>query len=218
MRNPRLKSWAIVGRPAGTICVGIEHSRVLLLQTHNAIAILGFLASLPGCSAFVTPGSGGRSERPPATFCQPSGLGIAGEPGDLTFLPFKAKTWDRIGFRAFPTAPSALRRTIVYGDAPLGSKHGRGLLLQTHNAIAILGFLASLRENGAYIVPKTFLPSRLRRGGWGIVSNRTCRLKRCISFRVACNWRHCAMAWANHSKCSLDKATLTVLPLTLRVH
>src|SRR5882724_3835077 len=78
--------------------------------------------------------------------------------------------------------------------------------------------LASLRENGAYIVPKTFLPSRLRRGGWGIVSNRTCRLKRCISFRVACNWRHCAMASANHSNCSLDKATLTVLPLTLRVH
>src|SRR5664280_109346 len=79
-------------------------------------------------------------------------------------------------------------------------------------------YLATLRVNGAYIVPKAFLASRLRRCGCGTVSNSTCRLRHCISFKVACTLRHCAMASASHSNCSLDKATLTVLPLTLRVH
>jgi len=72
--------------------------------------------------------------------------------------------------------------------------------------------------NGAYIRPKTFLPRRLRRGGCGRVSNRTSRLKRCISLRVAWTSRHCRIAVRNHSYCSLESATLTVLPLTLRVH
>src|SRR5882724_8039595 len=100
----------------------------------------------------------------------------------------------------------------------LSAVGGDSLLPRLRQAATSGYHLTPLWGNGAYIVPKTFLPSRLRRGGWGIVSNRTCRLKRCISFRVACNWRHCAMASANHSNCSLDKATLTVLPLTLRVH
>ena len=38
------------------------------------------------------------------------------------------------------------------------------------------------KGNGAYIVPKTFLLRRLRRGGPGMVSNRTWRLRRCISW------------------------------------
>ena len=72
--------------------------------------------------------------------------------------------------------------------------------------------------NGAYLRPKTFLLSLLRRGGCGMVSKRTSRLSRCICLSSVWACRHCAMADSSHSNCSLDKATLTVLPLTLRVH
>jgi len=90
-------------------------------------------------------------------------------------------------------------------------KHATRKLRQRHLPEA-------LQVNGVYIRPKTFLPSRLRRGGWGTVANRTCRLNCCIFLSVACTSRHWAMAERSHSYCSLDSATLRVLPLTLRVH
>ena len=74
------------------------------------------------------------------------------------------------------------------------------------------------RLNGAYLRPNTLLPRRLRRGGPGTVSNKTRRLSCCISLRVAWSRRHSTMATRNHSYCSRESATLTVLPLTLRVH
>ena len=51
----------------------------------------------PGCAAFVIRCSGGRfsqeDERPPATFCQPSGLGNR-RPMPLTFMTSKQSLWD----------------------------------------------------------------------------------------------------------------------------
>jgi len=109
-----------------------------------------------------------------------------------------------------------VRRALI--DAILertpNHSHQSGLnVLSRAEAIAT----ASRRGNGAYLRPKTFLPNFLRRGGCGTVSNRTRRLKRCISLSVAWRRRYWIIAERSHWYCSLDRATLTVLPLTLRV-
>ena len=46
----------------------------------------------------------------------------------------------------------------------------------------------------------------------------TVRLRRCIAFKVACTVRQLAMAAASDEYCARERATLTVLPRTLRVH
>ena len=65
--------------------------------------------------------------------------------------------------------------------------------------------------------PSTFLLNRFLRRGLGREAKSSCRLRRCICRRVRWRVRQLAMACLSHSYCSLDRATHTVLPLTLRV-
>src|SRR6185436_20784422 len=74
------------------------------------------------------------------------------------------------------------------------------------------------RGNGAYLSPKTLGESLLRRLGPGMVSKSSVRLSCCISLSIF--WRdfQLSIAALSHWYCSAERATLTVLALTLRVH